>query len=54
MENNETKQELGGIQLKCPKCGYGWTYRGKYVDRKKKYYTSCPRCRSLVKITQKE
>jgi ssDNA-binding Zn-finger/Zn-ribbon topoisomerase 1 len=51
MENNETKEEMEGIQLTCPKCKYSWKYKGKYVNRKKRYYTSCPRCRSLVKIT---
>ena len=34
-----------GTKLKCNKCGYEWNYKGE-AD----FYTSCPKCRSLVKV----
>jgi hypothetical protein len=41
-ENGEEKKAL-----KCPnkKCGYEWEYKGSAP-----FYTSCPRCRSSVKV----
>ena len=31
--------------LRCGRCGYGWDYGGK-----SKWYTSCPRCRTTVRV----
>jgi predicted nucleotidyltransferase len=31
--------------LRCGRCGYGWEYKGK-----SEWYTSCPRCRTSVKV----
>jgi len=33
------------MRLHCKHCGYEWDYKGH-----SKYYTSCPRCRWLVKV----
>jgi len=33
------------VKLKCKRCGRGWNYKGD-----KKYYASCPECRTSVKI----
>lgn len=33
------------IKLKCKKCGRLWDYKGE-----KKFYTSCPDCKTSVKI----
>lgn len=33
------------MELKCKRCGRKWDYKGK-----KKYYTSCPDCKTSVKI----
>lgn len=40
-----------GIELTCqnPKCNRKWTYKG---DRK--FYATCPDCKSSVKIPRKE
>ena len=32
-------------KLKCKRCGKEWNYKGKA-----EYYTSCPNCRTSVKI----
>jgi Zn finger protein HypA/HybF involved in hydrogenase expression len=33
------------VKLKCQRCGHEWEYKGK-----RKYYTSCPDCKTSVKI----
>jgi len=33
------------IKLTCQKCGRVWKYKGK-----RKYYTSCPDCKTSVKV----
>ena len=33
--------------MKCKKCGYSWEYKGK-----SKFYASCPRCRTNIKIKE--
>lgn len=33
------------MKLKCKRCLKEWTYKGK-----KKYYTTCPDCKTSVKI----
>jgi hypothetical protein len=33
------------IEVKCLRCGYEWTYRGKNP-----YYAPCPKCLRKVKI----
>jgi len=35
------------MKLKCPKCNREWEYTGK-----KKIYTSCPDCKTSVKIKE--
>lgn len=42
-------------KLVCPRpsCGHAWTYKGKKTE-KKKFYTSCPICKTSVKINQKK
>jgi len=34
---------LGGIKLRCPRCGHEWTYRGQ-----SRWWATCPICRRLV------
>jgi predicted Zn-ribbon and HTH transcriptional regulator len=47
-ENNRRNKERNKmIPLKCKKCGKKWKYKGK-----KKFYTTCPDCKTSVKITQ--
>lgn len=38
-------------KLRCPRqsCRHEWTYKGKGT-----WYTSCPRCRTSVKVERKE
>ena len=31
--------------MRCGKCGYEWDYQGN-----SNYYTSCPRCRSNIRV----
>jgi len=33
------------MQIKCKRCNYEWDYSGK-----SEWYTSCPRCRTNVKV----
>ena len=33
------------INLICQKCNHSWVYKGK-----SDYYTSCPRCKTSVKV----
>lgn len=33
------------MKLKCKRCGYVWDFSGKA-----KWYASCPRCRTTVRI----
>jgi len=35
------------MKLKCKRCGKEWEYKGK-----KKYYTSCPDCKTSIKIKE--
>ncbi len=35
------------MQLNCKRCGREWDYTGE-----KKFYTSCPDCKTSVKINQ--
>lgn len=35
------------MDLKCQRCGYEWDYKGK-----SKWYASCPRCRTTVKVKE--
>ena len=35
------------MKLKCQRCGYEWDYKGK-----SKWYTSCPKCKTSVKIKE--
>ncbi len=41
----EKTEEEREIPLRCHRCGYEWTYKGKM-----KWYASCPQCRTSVKI----
>lgn len=34
-------------KLKCQRCGKEWEYKGK-----SKYFTSCPQCKTSVKVTR--
>jgi DNA-directed RNA polymerase subunit RPC12/RpoP len=36
------------ISLKCKKCGRKWVYNGS-----KRFYTTCPDCKTSVKITER-
>ena len=36
------------MKLRCQRCGYEWDYKGQ-----SKWYASCPRCRSSVKVNPK-
>jgi hypothetical protein len=36
--------------MKCNRCKYDWEYKGKKKPKDYPTYTSCPRCKSLVKI----
>ena len=33
------------MELKCQRCGYIWNYKGN-----KSWFTSCPECKTSVKI----
>ena len=33
--------------LRCQRCGKEWEYKGK-----SKYFTSCPQCKTSVKVTK--
>jgi tRNA(Ile2) C34 agmatinyltransferase TiaS len=33
-------------QLKCPKCGYEWNYKGSH-----EHWATCPNCLRKVKLT---
>jgi len=33
--------------LKCKRCGKEWAYKGKKI-----YYTSCPDCKTSIKISE--
>lgn len=35
------------VKLKCKRCGREWEYKGE-----KEYYTSCPDCKTSVKIKE--
>ena len=35
------------VKLKCQRCGREWEYTGD-----KKFYTSCPDCKTSVKINE--
>ena len=35
--------------LNCQRCGYEWDYNGK-----SKWYCSCPRCRTSIKVKKNE
>jgi len=37
------------MKLKCQRCGREWDYKGK-----KKWFTSCPDCKTSVKIKERE
>lgn len=37
------------MELRCQKCKREWNYKGE-----KKYYTSCPDCKTSVKIKEKK
>ena len=34
---------------KCNRCGHGWNYKGK-----SEWYTSCPRCKTSIKVRKEE
>lgn len=36
------------VEMKCHRCGHEWEYKGK-----SKYFTSCPQCKTSVKVTRK-
>ena len=36
---------LNNVKLRCGRCGYEWLYRGK-----SEWYTSCPRCKTSVRV----
>jgi predicted nucleic acid-binding Zn-ribbon protein len=38
-----------GIKLRCNKCGYEWTYKGK-----SKIYATCPQCHRNIMLYNKE
>jgi Zn finger protein HypA/HybF involved in hydrogenase expression len=39
------------MKLKCNRCKKEWEYKGKITPNKEyPQYTSCPRCKSSVKI----
>jgi len=42
-----TEYILLNMKLKCQRCGYEWNYKGK-----SKWYTSCPKCKTSVKIKE--
>jgi len=43
------------IKLKCLRCNKEWEYNGETIpNRKYSQYTSCPRCKTSVKIECKE
>ena len=37
------------MKLKCQRCKYEWDYQGK-----SDWYTSCPRCRTSIKVKKYE
>lgn len=51
VNNNYAKIKLRvkELNLVCPRksCGYKWNYKGKAS-----FYTSCPRCKSNVRVVQ--
>lgn len=47
MINMQPIEEKRGIMVRCPRCGYTWTYRGR-----KTYYIRCPNCSKLMKIEE--
>jgi len=42
------------MKLKCQRCGWEWDYTGKKVKMNLPFYlfTSCPRCKTSVKISE--
>lgn len=41
----------GGMALKCKRCKLEWIYKGKKkVNANYPIYTSCPKCKTSVKI----
>lgn len=50
----EKANEHKEIKLICQRCSYLWNYRGeKSIIQEYKLYTSCPRCKTSVKIEEK-
>ena len=44
-----------GIELKCKRCGYEWTYKGKKKpERFYHVYVACPRCKTSVPMPKEE
>ncbi len=37
------------MKLTCSNCGYEWDYQGE-----SDYYATCPRCKTSVKVEEKE
>ncbi len=38
------------MELKCHRCKKEWDYNGKIVPKEYPQYTSCPRCKTSIKI----
>lgn len=43
------------VKVDCQRCKYNWDYQGdKKLDVPYPQYATCPRCRTLVKINDKQ
>lgn len=38
------------MKLKCNRCKKEWEYKGNIIPKEYPQYTSCPRCKTSIKI----
>jgi len=42
------------IKLRCKRCEKEWDYNGEITPKEYPQYTSCPRCKTSIKIQVKQ
>jgi len=40
------------MKLKCKRCKKEWEYKGDIIPKEYPQYTSCPRCKTSIKIQE--